>query len=335
MAMISIKRFLHGNDRENAAMQVAALLVEKLGDCAVEGDTQELESFRGEMRGIHDAMTPDLSTENLLVLAGSAAQALEAYNRRITSTISKRGVEFQTIIRMLQDSLLKIGGENLQSVQSLNRIGEELDRGAGFQDLQSVKMHLSVCLSGLREEIERGKNASKTMVEGLRMQIEAFRGLAEKTADRKVNVAPGLPQQQDCIAAIQNAIEKGTRHYAVVMVVNRIQPINARFGRAAGDRILARFKECIEAQLGASDQLFRWIGPAVVVIMERPQSGDQVRTLVKRMFDTPIQENLELGARSVLIPISAAWSVITLTSAPEVEKQIEAFIASQGGHDYL
>jgi hypothetical protein len=53
------------------------------------------------------------------------------------------------------------------------------------------------------------------------------------------------------------------------------------------------------------------------------------------MFDTPIQENLELGARSVLIPISAAWSVITLTSAPEVEKQIEAFIASQGGHDYL
>src|ERR1035441_6069915 len=187
MAMISIKRFLHGNDRENAAMQVAALLVEKLGDCAVEGDTQELESFRGEMRAIHGAMTPDLSTENLLVLAGSAAQALEAYNRRITSTISKRGVEFQTIIRMLQDSLLKIGGENLQSVQSLNRIGEELDRGAGFQDLQSVKMHLSVCLSGLREEIERGKNASKTMVEGLQMQIEVFRGLAEKTPERKVN----------------------------------------------------------------------------------------------------------------------------------------------------
>jgi GGDEF domain-containing protein len=119
-----------------------------------------------------------------------------------------------------------------------------------------------------------------------------------------------------------------------VMVVNRIQPINARFGRAAGDRILARFKKYIEAQLGASDQLFRWAGPAVVVVMERPQTADQVRALVKRMFDTPVQETLELGTRSVLIPISAAWSVMMLTSTPDaLEKEIDAFIASQGG-DY-
>ena len=335
MAMISLKRFMNGNERESAALQVAALLVEKLGDCAVEDDKQELESFRAEMRVVHDAMTPDLPPENLLILAGSAMQALETYNRRVTSTISHRGDDFQSIIRMLQDSLVKITGENVQSVQSLNRIGEELDRGIGFQDLQSVKVHLSVCLSGLRQEIERGKNASKTMVEGLQIQIETFRALAKKIPDRKVDAATRVLNQEDCIAAIRNAIEKGTRHYAVVMVVNRIQPINARFGREAGDRILARFKEYIEAQLGASDQLFRWVGPAVVVIMERPQSGDQVRLLVKRMFDAPLQENLELGARSVLVPISAAWSVIALTSPPDVEKQIEAFIASQGTRDYI
>ena len=332
--MINLKRFMNGNEREGAALQVAALLVEKLGDCAVEADKQELEIFRREMKAVHDAMTPDVPPENLLILAGSATQSLEAYNRRITSTISSRGHEFQTIIRMLQDSLLIIAGENIQSVQSLGELGEELDRGAGFTDLHSLKLHLGTCLSGLRDEIERGKTASKATVEGLQIQIEAFRKLAETIPGRKVDTAAGVLHQEDCLAAIRNAIEKGTRHYAVVMAVNRIQPINARFGRAAGDRILARFKEYIEAQLGASDQLFRWTGPAVVVIMERPQSVDQVRLLVKRMFDTPIQESLELGARSVLIPISAAWSVFVLNSTPDfVEKQIEAFIAGQSSPD--
>ena len=329
MAMISIKRYLKGNDRENVALQVAALLIEKLGEHAVEGDTQELENFRREMSAVHIAMVQDPPPEDLLILAGSATQALATYNRRITITIGRQGGELLTIIRILQDGLAKIAGEHVQSVQSLNRIGEELERGSGYKDLGSLKLHLGTCLAGLREEIEREKTASKAMVEGLQIQIETER--ADKTPERKVDPATRLLRQNDCVAAIQDAIAKGTRHYAVVMVVSRIQTINARFGRAAGDRMVSRFKEYIETQLGASDRLFRWTGPAVVVIMERPQAPNQVNLHVKRMLDTPIKESFELGTRSVLIPISAGWTVIQLTSTPDaVEKQIEAFVASQG-----
>src|ERR1035438_8247088 len=121
---------------------------------------------------------------------------------------------------------------------------------------------------------------------------------ADKTPERKGDPETRLLRQNDCVAAIQDAIAKGTRHYAVVMVVSRIQTINARFGRAAGDRMVSRFKEYIETQLGASDRLFRWVGPAVVVIMERAQAPNQVNLHVKRMLDTPIQESFELGTRS-------------------------------------
>jgi GGDEF domain-containing protein len=332
--MISIKHFLDDTGRTNVTLQVAALLIEKLGECAVEGDPRELENFRGEMRAVRDAITPNLQPEKLLILAGSATQALETYNRRITKAIGLQGGEFQTIIKMLRDGLVKMAGESVQSVQSLNRIGGELERSNGFTDLESLKLHLGSCLTAFREEIEREKSASKAMVEGLQIQVETLREFAEKSPSRKLDAATKLSVQEDCVAAIRAAIAKGTRHHAVVMVVNRVQPINARFGREAGDRMLLAFRNYIEKQLDPSDRLFRWTGPAMVAIMERPQAPDQVRLLVKRMFDTPVQETLDIGSRSVLIPISAAWSVITLTSTPEaVDKQIEAFIAGRGGLD--
>jgi GGDEF domain-containing protein len=148
--------------------------------------------------------------------------------------------------------------------------------------------------------------------------------------------ATGAQGQQDCLAALQEAIDRGTRHYVLVTIVNRVQPINARFGRNAGDRMLLRFKEYLENQLTSSDQLFRWTGPAMVALLERQEEFSHVRSLVRRMLDVPIEETYELSGRSVLIPISAAWSMFVLSSTKEAtEKQIHAFIASQGCRDFL
>jgi hypothetical protein len=54
------------------------------------------------------------------------------------------------------------------------------------------------------------------------------------------------------------------------------------------------------------------------------------------MLEIPIQENYEIGDRSVLIPISAAWSLTLLNSTAEAtDQQIQTFIASQGGRDFV
>jgi GGDEF domain-containing protein len=334
--MISIKRYLNRNDVEDTSRQVVALLIEKLGKCAVEGDPQELDDFRREIRARLDMLTPDLPSEDLLILAGSVTQSLETYNARISKTINRQGSDFQTIVKMLQDSLVKIAGENVESVQSLGRIGEQLERSAGFKDLQSLKVHLGSCLSDLREAIEREKAASKALVEKLRIEIERVREPAARSRVQEVDATTGLPHKMDCMEAIREAIARGTRHYVAVMVVNRVQPVNARFGMEAGDRMLARFKEHIEGQILESDKLFRWRGPAIIAILERPETLDSVRLMVSRMNKATINESLSLSGRSVLIPISAAWSVFQLSSTPEaIAKEIETFIASQGCRDLL
>jgi GGDEF domain-containing protein len=283
---------------------------------------------------VRRALTPDLPAENLLILAGSTAETLEAYNRQITRSIVKRDGTYQAIIRMFQDGLTRIAGENTECAQTLRRMNEEWESGAGFRNPPSLKLQLSGCLDGILEAFEREKAASKALIEKLQIQVESLRPPTQPAARPQVDRTTGLLHRKDCVGAIREAIERGTRHYAVVMVVNRFQPISARLGREAGNWMLARIGQFILSQLQASDQLFHWSGPAMVAILERQQSFDQVRALVRRMLDNPLQETWASGGRSVLIPLSAVWSVIMINSTAEAtENRIQSFAAIHGCPD--
>jgi len=336
MPIVSLKRFLETTS-DAPLRDAIALLIETLADsAAVESDTPARDAFRAQIREIQEALTPELAGETVLVQAEAAAAAHDTFSRRVSRTIEKQSTDFQVIIRMLQENLAKVAGERAAAVDGFSRITEDLQRGTAFQNLQSLKEHLSGCLVSLRGEIEREKAASRELIERLQTEIGSLRGprLPAYSGDR--DPATDLPTQKDCLAAIRQTIDAGARGFAVVTVVNRVQRINARFGREAGDRMLCRFKEHVEKQLYASDQLFRWSGPAFVAVIERPEAFELVRAQMKRILDVPVQESYEIGDRSVLIPISAAWSVMLLNSPAEaIDKQIQTFIASQGGRDFV
>ena len=337
MGMVSIKRYLNLATLEAEKPATAlALVLERLGDSVIDWDPQEYENFREAIATITGGLSPALPQKEMLVVAEAAMQAVENYNRRIVQMIEKQNRDFQSIIKMLRDSIVKMAGENIESVQGLGRIDQELDSGPGFRNLQSLRMHLGTCLPGLRKEVEREQLASKALIERLQIEIESAVSPAERLARRRTDAATGLPGQKECLEAIQQAIARGTRHYAIVMVVNRVEPISARFGREAGDWMLSRFRQFVETQFEQADQLFRWCGPAVVAIVERAQPFDQIRAFLKRIFETPISETIDVNGRSVFVPISAAWSVFTICAALETtEKQIHKFVASQGCRDFV
>jgi GGDEF domain-containing protein len=333
MAIVSIKRYLDicdGGD-ETSLRQVVASLVARLGECAVDCDPRELESIRREIRDIHQSLTPDLPDESLGILAISAAQALENYNKRVGRILGKQATVYRTIAGALVDSLMRIAGDQTESAQGLVRIGEELERGAAFMDLPSLKQHLDQSLHALRAAVESEKSASKAMIDKLRIEMENSRHPGGAQTEPDADPATGALLQEDCVTAIQQAVGKGKGHYIVVMVVNHVQPINARFGRDAGDWMLLRFKEHVEYHLLPSDRLFRWTGPAMVAVLERPEGVAAVRALCARVLDARLEVTYRIGARLVLIPISAAWSTFPVTSTAEsLKQQIETFIAAQG-----
>jgi GGDEF domain-containing protein len=336
MAMVSIKRYLNLSSVEDKPATALALILGRLGECVVDWDPAETESFREELGTITGGLSPVLPQKEMLVVAEAATQALENYNRRIVQLIDKQHRDFHVLIKMLKDSIVKIAGDNTESVQCLSAIDKELESGTGFKDLQSLRVHLGTCLPGIREELKREQLAARALIERLQIEVESTRKPGETSARRRVDATTGLPGHDECLAGILEAIGKGTRHYAVVMVVNRVEPISARFGKEAGEWMLSRFREYIEKEFEESDPLFRWTGPAIVAILERREAFEQVRTFVKRMLETPINQTLDVNGRSVFIPISCAWSVFMLSAVPEAtEKQIQKFIAGQGCRDFV
>ena len=73
----------------------------------------------------------------------------------------------------------------------------------------------------------------------------------------------------------------------------------------------------------------------MVALIERSETLDRVRDQIRRIMEMRLDENLELGERAVLIPVSSAWSVFQLIAMATAERQIQAFIASQGNREFV
>jgi GGDEF domain-containing protein len=334
MSFVSLKRYLNRSDQEVVLRQIIDLLLDKVASGAVAADESEAKAFRADLEQIRNEIGPDAEPGSLLVAAGSAAQALEAYNRRVTRLIRKQAAELHNIVTMMTDAASTIGGENMRSVQRLQEIGDGLERAGSVRDFAALKVHLAECLNSLRVETLRQREESESLIENLRQQVERYSRAAAIPKD--IDHATGLSNADAGIKALQQPAPAGLRRYVVTMVVGRIQSINARFGLEAGDRVLAAFGAYVQKQLGKADQLFRWKGPAFVALLDRTEPLDQVRSQVRRMLEKPVEETFEIGDRSVLIPILAAWTAFQLiTTGPTAERQIQTFIASQGNTDYV
>jgi len=232
---------------------------------------------------------------------------------------------------MVTETALKLGGENTRAAQRLQEIGNRFEEAGSPEDLQALKSRLGDCLHSFRDGVQRLKAESDAAIRSLQQEIErrpAGGGVASGT---EVDPVTELPRQAAGLAAMQAATETGKRLYVAAMVVKGVQSVNARFGFGVGDRMLRAFKVNIEKQLLRADRLFRWDGPAIVVLMDRAESIGQVRAQVRRMLEAHIDETFDADGRSVLVPIMADWLVFPLMPpATLATKQIQAFIAGQG-----
>ena len=289
MAIISLKRYLNANSDASPLRQIISLLIANIGSSAVESGSPDGTAFRAEIRQIGEALEPDLAPGNLLALAEAAVQALAVHNRRIESLLVSQASEVSHILGMLQDTVINIAGETTRSGKRLREITLELEQSGAVTDLRVLKGRLTECLKDLREEALQQRSDAAVTIQKLQITIERSRPTTVEKADSHLDAVTGLPCRDDALIAIQAAIDGGVRQYAVAMVVNRIQMINVRFGQEVGDRMLVGFKEYMEKQLAPSFKLFRWSGPALVAIIERPEPLGVVRMQVKRMLDSKIE----------------------------------------------
>jgi hypothetical protein len=73
-----------------------------------------------------------------------------------------------------------------------------------------------------------------------------------------------------------------------------------------------------------------------VALIERTERIDRIRTEIRSFADAKLERTIEVGQRTALIPISAAWSVFPVAPPWDaLVKQLEGFTAAQLPRDYV
>lgn len=330
--MVSLRRYLVGSDESQATRRVVDLLMEGIVESAVRTDSAEYKIFADNMSRIIGDAPAGCGPDNLLVMAGSAVQALKDYNAHTGSVVRQQSIELQHMVEMLSQTVIAISGGSEKSAESLTEVRRGLESAARLDDVHKVKARLGECLRTVREEAERQKAESEALVARLHEQIQRGQGATAAPNEDRVT---GLPRREAAEEAVRQALLIPGRKYLVTAVLDRLQTLNARFGHQVGDRILRALGTRIEESLQKTDMLFRWNGPTLVALLWREETIEQVRRAIKVSLETPFDREFDIGGRQVLIPISAAWSVIGLIPpASNSFHYIDRFVASQSPRDY-
>jgi GGDEF domain-containing protein len=343
--MISLRPYLFGekkNDTDSAYRRIIGLFLQGIALHAVEGDKSDHDRFRADINEFAAKITPDLPMPELLLAVGGALQTMEDYNRRSSKVIGRLNGELQNMVSMLTQTVITIGSSGESSVAKLQNIEKSIERVRMLEDMQLLKLRLGDCLEAVREEALRQKTDGQSILENLKKEVETSRertgsagaavDLGAATVD--LDAATGLPSKIEAMKAIKTAVALPRNKFLAIAVVSRVQAISARFGYAIGDRVLAAFAEHFRCNLGASDQVFRWDGPTLVAMLQRESPIETVRTEIRRFAEIKLEKTVELGNRTVLLPISATWSIFSVAPPMnELLKKMEAFTASQVSRD--
>ncbi len=334
MSLLTLKRYLTGPEDEIGHRKVISLLLSGIAEHGVCANAAEIATFREEIQRFRATAEADCSLDQLFVIAGATIQAMDSCNARTARLIRKQGIEMQNMISMLTETVISITGENERSTEGLRQIKQDLEQAVATEDVQTLKLRLGECLKKVCDESSRQKFEAAAVLQDLQRNVQNAQ--ASVNADPDIDKVTGLLQVAAAKVAFGEGLKSPGRKCIVTMVVDRLQPINARFGKAVGDQLLRAMRKHIEtAVLSEGDQLFRWSGPALVALLLRPESIDHVRSSLKRLLDGKIDNEVDVGGRTALIPLSVAWSAIALTPpAANVPLYIDKFVASELPRDY-
>jgi diguanylate cyclase (GGDEF)-like protein len=335
--VISIKKFLATeNAAEPALRHGIRLLIQGIAQHAIPGDTLDGVRFRESLQKISDALTEHTPPDEILVHTESVLKALEEYNRRTARTQALHATELHLMVTMLTSTVSAISTSGDVNVKRLGEIEKRVVSTSQLDDVRVIKGRLSDCLADIRSEVDRQRQDQRATIQQLNDGLDAARKTSPNLfAGPSTDPITGLARRAEAEIALAEAGQADAPAFAVVLVLDRLQALNLKFGREVGDEVLGEFARMIEKKLPYGDQLFRWGGPSLLAILHRRSSIERVRSEIAQMVDIKLEHNIETPSRSIMIPIAARWAVFPMMAAPRLlYKRIDTFSAVLMGRDW-
>jgi diguanylate cyclase (GGDEF)-like protein len=306
------------------------VLLEGIAKSALAYDREEYREFRETLENLAITLTTTHEPAELLTIAGAVCQALESYNRGAQRVQAAQTVELRCMIEMLSQTLVSLAQAGGQSVQTLQAIRNQVENARQLDDIRILRARLGDTLKAISDEAKRQRDQNVLILLHARDAAESVVGHREEGG---IDSISGLPTAEKAENEIAARLGADSRYYAAVFVLERVDAINLRYGHTAGDQVLQAYCRLLESKLAPADELYRWRGPAFLILMERSASPEALRSELARIAATRQEHTLEVNGAPVKIPLSCAWTFVRLAGnevAGQVCQQIDRFVGEQG-----
>lgn len=245
------------------------------------------------------------------------------------------------MVGMLTDTVSECTAASERSKQRLQGIEHRLEKASAIEDIRLLKLQLAECLESLRTESEEQRKAWAGQMEALAAGLHSARraltteepGEGERAA-KPLDALTGLPRRQEAMAALAEVMAEPQRQYAAVFVVDRVESANTRYGFGVGDQMLLAWQQLLHSWFGDGARVFRWSGPAFLMLIEREAPVHQVRSEIAQRCANRQEKMFQVGNRAVLLVIAAAHMVVPLAECASAEmaaQRIDVFVRERSG----
>jgi GGDEF domain-containing protein len=316
MSLNPFKKLQAATEAAESYLRTSRLLLQAIELHTIEGESEDYQLFRSALKALQVKLSNQVPCSDGVVVVGAASKAMEDYKRQTTKFIRAQQIEWQGMIRMLEEAIIEFIPADTNSVAVLRDIDRGLGKAASPDDIRELKDRLSICLQsvrGLRNE-QQNETAKGSQFLSRPEQADNASEPNRQQLEHGEDPLTGLPMRRQGEMAIQECAHSDRSWFAVTFVVNRVAAVNARFGDAVGDRIVFLFLQRLAQELLASDQLFRWSHSSFLALLERDGSEAMVTHQISRMLLRQQEETFTVGSREVVLTVSATWAVFPMNN---------------------
>jgi GGDEF domain-containing protein len=323
------KRFSQREEAAETYLRTSRLLLQAIGRHAVEGEPNEYQSFRATIEGLQSKLSEKTPLPEGLIAVGAAAEAMHDYGLRTTRFTKVQNLAWRALARMLLTAIGDLAPTAAHSVE-LRDINWKIGKASTLEDIRDLRKLITECLDTIRKEAAGANaNGAAATVELAALPEATIGAASGANSMAQSDFTPGLLVRCEAEAAIRESRQNGSRSFAVIFVIDRLRHINSRFGQPVGDRIVALFLNRLAGVLLSEDRLFTWGECSFAALLERRDSEDEVRRQVERILFRRLVETFTVKAQSVVVPISATWSVVPVAemACEAIVSRLDSFVA--------
>jgi GGDEF domain-containing protein len=323
------RRFSHSEEAAETYLRTSRLLLQAIGLHAVEGEPNEYQSFRATIEGLESKLSEKTPLPEGLIAVGAAAEAMHDYGLRTTRFTKVQNLAWRALARMLVAAISDLAPTAEHAVE-LRDINWKIGKASTLEDIRDLRKLITECVEAIRKEGAGAKaNGPAAIPERAPLPETATGNTSAANSMPQSDFSPGLLVRRDAEAAIRESRQNGSRSFAAIFVIDRLRHINSRFGQPIGDRIVALFLERLAGALLREDRLFTWGEYSFTAVLERRDSEDAVRRQIERILFRRLVETFTVKAQSVVVPISATWSVVPISemACDSIVSKLDSFVA--------